>query len=262
MIDKAIIEKNFSKYARDYDRYSRVQEFSASRLIKESFGGRFRKILDIGCGTGNYTRLLKDMFPQAKIKAVDISAEMIKVAEGKLRDEKVEFVVADAENLCLEEKFDLISSNASLQWFQYLRSDLAYYKQALNPDGMISFSTFGPRTFFQLHDCLEELFGRPVLISADNFLDREEVGRILKDIFSHPTIEEENYDQDYGSLIELLEGLKRTGTRGYGLSEKMFWTPRRIASMEEIYRKKFPGSGDKGITVTYQVFFCRGINSG
>lgn len=253
MVDKKIIEENFSKHARDYDQNSRVQDLCASRLIKEVNTNGVSSILDIGCGTGNYTKLLKSKFPQAKIKAVDISAEMIKVAKEKLGNEGIEFIVADAESLNLEEEFDLISSNASFQWFQYLKSDLAKYKEALSKKGTISFSTFGPQTFSQLHSCLKEFFQKPLSISASNFLNKEKVADILKAIFSEVQVKEEIYNQDYNSLIELLENLRCTGTRGNGLKGEIFWTPRRIASIEKIYRKRF-----KNVVATYQMFFCRG----
>jgi len=254
MVNKKIIKENFSKYARDYDQHSRVQNICASILIKEINGDEFSNILDIGCGTGNYTKLLRDKFPKAKIKAVDISAEMIKVAKKKLGDERVELIVADAESLSLKEEFDLISSNASFQWFQELELDLVKCKEALRGGGCILFSTFGPKTFSQLHSCLEEFLGKPLLISASNFLGKEEVEEILKGIFSKVRVKEEIYNQNYNSLLELLESLRCTGTRGNGLRGEIFWTPRRVASIEEIYKKRF-----KSIVATYQMFFCRGV---
>jgi len=253
MVNKKIIEENFSKHARDYDQHSRVQNLCASILIKEINTNSFSSILDIGCGTGNYTKLLKSKFPQAKIKAVDISARMIEVAKEKLGERRVEFLVADAESLNLEEEFDLISSNASFQWFQDLKSDLAKYKEALSKEGTILFSTFGPKTFFQLHSCLEEFLNKPLSISAGNFLKRGEVEEILKGIFKEVEVKEEEYNQNFNSLIELLENLRCTGARGDGLRGEIFWTPRTIASIEEIYKKRF-----KGIVATYQMFFCRG----
>ncbi len=259
MVDKRIIEENFSKHARDYDQHSRVQDLCASILIKEVNTNGFSSILDLGCGTGNYTKLLKSKFPKAKIKAVDISAKMIEVAKEKLGEREVEFIVADAESLNLEEEFDLISSNASFQWFQDLKSDLTRYKEALKREGFILFSTFGPETFFQLHSCLEEFFNKPLSINASNFLKKERLESILKGIFSKAEVREEIYNENYSSLSDLLENLRCTGTRGDGLRGKIFWTPRRIASIEEIYKKKFSASGGKSIVATYQIFFCRGI---
>jgi hypothetical protein len=67
-------------------------------------------------------------------------------------------------------------------------------------------------------------------------------------------VEEEVYNQDYGSLRELLESLKYTGTRGDALRGEIFWTPGTIAALGKIYKQRF-----RKLTATYQIFFCRGV---
>ncbi len=42
------------------------------------------KILDIGCGSGNSSRVLKERFPSAKITGIDSSEDMIESAAGKV----------------------------------------------------------------------------------------------------------------------------------------------------------------------------------
>ena len=116
MINKKVIENNFSRYAKFYDSYSTIQNFSAQELISQVRANGFKNILDIGCGTGNYTRLLKGKFPQAKITAIDLSKEMLCIAKDKLADRSIKFLRADGQKLKIKEKFDLISSNATFQW--------------------------------------------------------------------------------------------------------------------------------------------------
>ena len=43
---------------------------------------------------------------------MDISERMVELARNKLADKKLKFINADAQNLNLNEKFDLITSNA------------------------------------------------------------------------------------------------------------------------------------------------------
>lgn len=254
MTSKAIISGNFSKYARGYDQHSTVQNLSALKLIEEANSGSFRNILEIGCGTGNYTKLLREKFSKACIKAIDMSGEMIKLAKEKLGNEGIEFIIADAENLKLEKSFDLISSNASFQWFENLEGDLVKYKEALNKGGSILFSTFGPRTFYELHSSLEEFFQKKLYLTASNFLVKQKIERMLKRFFREVEVREKIYKEGYSSLWKLLKKVRNTGTRGGGLRGEVFWTPRTIASVEKIYIKRF-GS----IAATYQLFFCRGI---
>jgi len=62
-----------------------------------------RTVLEIGCGTGEFTsRLLKDKGVN-KIIAIDISLDLIKKGREKIKGPGVNFVVADAENLPFKE---------------------------------------------------------------------------------------------------------------------------------------------------------------
>ena len=72
-------------------------------------------ILELGCGTGYLTALLRERFPEAAIEAVDFAPAMIARARERVPDAR--FVVADIEELELEpESYDLIVSSATVQW--------------------------------------------------------------------------------------------------------------------------------------------------
>lgn len=250
-MEKETIEKNFSRCARYYDRYSSIQDLCATRLISKIRGGDFGNILDIGCGTGNYTRLLKERFPKAHIKAVDISGEMIKIAKEKMAKENIDFIIADGEMLNFNEPFDFISSNAAFQWFEDLDKTLSKYREFLNEKGIISFSTFGPSTFCELDTALKELFGKEISISSCYFIKREAIKKILEHLFKNVVIDEEIYKEDYNSLKELLKKIRYTGVKGNGTNGKNLWTSNIMSGLEEIYKNRF-----KKIAATYQIFLC------
>jgi len=255
MADKEVIKNNFSRYAKYYDRYSNVQHSCALELISKIKTNGFKKILDIGCGTGNYTKYLRAKFPLAQIKALDISSEMIEVAREKLEDKEIEFIIADGESINFEEKFDLISSNASFQWFEDLRGALLRYKRLLNRRGVISFSTFGPNTFYELNQSLREMYRRrEVSLSSRNFPQKTKIEKILKVLFGEVEVERKIHKEKYNLLSELLRKIKYSGVRGRGMGRKTFWTPGIIEELQKVYKDKF-----KGITVTYEIFFCRGV---
>ena len=253
-MNKSIVEKNFSKSAKHYDLYSDIQTLCASRLIEKLDSSTFEKILDIGCGTGHLTRLLGDRFPLARIRAVDISGEMIGVARNKLSEEKIGFSIVDGELLEITEELDLITSNAAFQWFENLEGALARYAKALNTDGVILFSSFAPRTFKELGSSLEKLLGKEPDLASRHFSDKAEIRSFMKKAFRKIDIETEVYHKSYPSLVELLKTIKYTGVRGNGTAKLAFWTPGRIKSLEEIYKKDF---GE--ITATYEVIFARGV---
>ena len=254
VVNKETIKKNFSRYAQHYDDYCTIQHLCAFRLVDKLHSNGFNDILDIGCGTGNYTSLLKKAFPGARITALDISKEMIDIARSKLGTDSIDFVVADAEEIDLRERFDLISSNATFQWFDDMGGSLAKYKKLLNKGGFISFSLFGPLTFFELNISLRELFEEETAISSSGFVEKEILEEVLKPLFSEVEVEEELYKERYGSLDELLKKIKYSGVRGGGLGRSGFWTQEKLDRLEDIYKNNF---GE--IIATHQVFFCKGV---
>lgn len=72
------------------------------------------RIIDLGCGPGNSTALLRNRWPEANITGLDSSAEMIAAAAQAYPNES--WVLADAALWTADAAFDLVFSNAALQW--------------------------------------------------------------------------------------------------------------------------------------------------
>lgn len=251
MINKEVVRRNFARSAKVYDRYSTVQDICGLKLIKKITDRGFSKVLDIGCGTGNYTGLLKERFPRAQIKAIDISKEMVGISKEKLKGKSIEFITADAEAINFSEDFDLISSNATFQWFDNLSMVLKRYTKFLEKDGLILFSTFGPDTFCELQSSLKEFSQNSLALPAVNFPNKETIVNVLKGFLKQVKIEEVIFKETHSSLKELLEKIKYTGVRGS--SRSGFWTKSKVSTIEKIYLNSF-----NKISVTYQVYFCQG----
>ena len=73
-----------------------------------------RRVVDLGCGAGNVTGLLRRRWPRARIAGVDNSAEMLVRARAKASAD--EWVEADISAWQPDEKPDVLYSNAALQW--------------------------------------------------------------------------------------------------------------------------------------------------
>ena len=250
-MDKKTIARNFSRYAYLYDRYADVQRIAASELLRRNANRDFERILELGCGTGNYTQLLRERFKKAKIQAVDICDKMISVARDKLKNKNIHFIVEDAECLNSREQFDLITSNAAFQWFEDLEKSLLRYKALLKKQGMISFSVFGPLTFSELNSSIKSVLG-DTAITVDGFMSKDKVEGMLHKFFKEPNINETVFREDFKSIKDLLEKIKYTGTRGSGLGSKIYFSRRALEEIDRAYLDKF-----KKITATYQVFFCQ-----
>ena len=73
-----------------------------------------RRILDLGCGTGSTTLLLKKAFPEAEVIGIDLSPYMLVVADDKAKKAglKIEFCQGNAEQTGFPEaSFDLVTAS-------------------------------------------------------------------------------------------------------------------------------------------------------
>lgn len=99
------MKKLFAEIAHGYDTMNRIMSLGldclwrrlAIRRITLSSGA---EILDLACGTGDFTRELARRWPDAEITGVDLTEEMLEIADGKLADMKnVTLLKGDAQNL-------------------------------------------------------------------------------------------------------------------------------------------------------------------
>ena len=149
-IDSAIIE-SFSKYARSYEKYAQIQISMAERLasmLPEKFPD---KALELGCGTGIFTKHLLAHSPQNLI-VNDISPAMIEhLISNIILPENHKIVSGNAE-ITPFEKVNLITANAVFQWFQNPVITLGKMKELLKPQGQLIFSVFGPQTLVEFRN--------------------------------------------------------------------------------------------------------------
>ncbi len=74
------------------------------------------KAIDIGCGTGEQTHILSEKFDNAEFLGIDSSAEMLSES-ASFQNRRLKFRKMPVEDVInSEEKWDLIFSNAALQW--------------------------------------------------------------------------------------------------------------------------------------------------
>ncbi|MFB4423845.1 trans-aconitate 2-methyltransferase [Streptomyces sp. QL37] len=100
------------------------------------------RIADLGCGAGNVTALLAARWPAARITGYDSSPQMLERARthaGPLLD----FTEADAATWEPTETYDLIVSNALLQWVPGHTARFPRWLDALAPGGTLAFQVPG-----------------------------------------------------------------------------------------------------------------------
>ena len=89
---------------------------------------------DIGCGPGISTPAITECFPNAELIGIDSSPNMIEKAKTKYPELK--FKLCDA--LKLEGKYDLLFSNACLQWIPDHAALIPALMNKLNENGVLA----------------------------------------------------------------------------------------------------------------------------
>jgi malonyl-ACP O-methyltransferase BioC len=142
--EQRVIE-SFSKHVKTYDRNAQLQRSMAERLAALIPNPFAQKILEIGCGTGMFTRHLLARSPSSIILN-DIAPLMIDHLKSHLEvPPNSKFLAGNAERIQIP-KVKLIAGNAVFQWFQNPQSTLQRFHSALEKEGYLAFSTFGPKT--------------------------------------------------------------------------------------------------------------------
>jgi trans-aconitate 2-methyltransferase len=73
-----------------------------------------RRVIDLGCGPGNSTGLLRGRWPEADVTGLDSSPQMIAAATKDFPDGH--WVLDDITTWTADPPYDLVFSNATLQW--------------------------------------------------------------------------------------------------------------------------------------------------
>lgn len=115
-----------------YEQYGKERIQPSIDLVNRIRERRCERILDVGCGTGMSTAALYAAWKEAEIIGVDLSGEMLQKAREVMPF--VSFYQRDcSQSLTDMGKFDLIFSNAFLQWIpnqeEFIQQSFAMLKE-------------------------------------------------------------------------------------------------------------------------------------
>lgn len=105
----------------------RYQEMIQALILSLPFHQKERiSVLDLGCGTGNVSLVLKEKFKKAHIICVDLAENMINTSKFKLSEYKdIIFIQSDIRELEFNNDFDAVISSLALHHLK--PPDLAQY---------------------------------------------------------------------------------------------------------------------------------------
>ncbi len=210
---KKEIGRAFCEAAPSYDRLAELQrQVGQEQLARLAGLGRsFNTIIDVGSGTGFCTRKLAQQFPSASILSLDIAPGMISAARAQLRAlPSISYCVGDAEYLPIKSgSSGLIFSNLALQWCQQADELFGGFYRALEEEGIVLFSSFGPYTLCELREAWAKVDRFP---HVNQFCSTDRLEIAMKRAgFHHYETECVTIKRHYQDVFELMRELKGIG---------------------------------------------------
>lgn len=255
---KRRIAARFGAAADSYERQAVVQRTAAKRLARKIAGfdlPRAPRILELGCGTGLFTRELSAHIGPAQWFITDIAQAMLNTTRQGVKLSGTshfrlldgEYPVQQADDRWMPaEGFDLICSNMAVQWFDDLNAGLGRLLDLLAPGGYLVLSTLVAGTFAQWRDAHIALGLQPATLM---FPSPDTLGASLPaQCIQESSIEVEHLVQDCGTALAFLRGLKAIGATVPASGA----TPLTAAQLRQVCQA-FELSGAQA---SYEIAFC------
>lgn len=233
-INPKLIKNQFEKSLDTYNKNAVVQQIMAEKLIEETAKIKtcYDNVLELGSGAGLLTKELIKKITFKTYSANDL-VEKSKFYVSEIIPQAA-FYCGNASRIKPAKKMDLIISNAMFQWFKDLEKVSVTYKNLLNKEGILAFSTFSPENFKEIH----ELTG----LSLD-YKSLGEIKHIFEKNFEIIHVEEFTHTLNFSNPLELLAHMKNTGVNSLTTQH---WTFKEVKEFCDNYKSKFPE-----ITLTY-----------
>ncbi|EJF89083.1 trans-aconitate 2-methyltransferase [Bartonella tamiae] len=129
-----------------------------------------QNIVDLGCGPGNSTTVLKDRWKYAVISGFDSSPNMIERAKQDLPD--IDFSVQKIENWTPDHGIDLVFSNAVFQWLPDHRDQMVRLLQSMKEGSVLA---------AQLPDNLDEPSHRAMIEVSQESPWEDRIGKAARE---------------------------------------------------------------------------------
>lgn len=99
---------------RQYLKFADERTRAASELLMRVPLSRAARVVDLGCGPGNSTALLRERWPDARLSGIDNSPQMLDRARQDFP--AIEWILGDAASYTPAEPVDLLFANAVFHW--------------------------------------------------------------------------------------------------------------------------------------------------
>jgi malonyl-CoA O-methyltransferase len=243
---KIHIKHAFCSSSESYDSSCDIQRIVAEHLAGLLPEGAQERILEIGTGTGIFTKLLNEKCGGAV--CVDIADALLAKAKKQYPDNH--FVCGDGECLPICGGFSLITGSSALQWFQRPERSIPEMLKHLTPGGKFAFSVFVEGTFVEM-SILNQMtgFGSVYALPKEDWF-----AQIFEDCGLTVEKEVREYVLHFDSVSEFLRKQKGTGATFSG--RDTVTSKASYKKFLELYPELFGEDGK--VPVTYRILYISG----
>jgi len=249
--DKRQVAASFSRAAASYDSVAELQRSVGNQLLAHLPASlQPLRWLDLGSGTGHFTRALAERYAPSAGLAVDIAEGMLRHARPK--GGAAHFIAGDAEALPLQsDNVELLFSSLALQWCADFPRVLSEAQRVLHPGGVLAFSSLCVGTLQELRDSWLAVDG---FVHVNRFRRFEDYQQLCAASGLQPlTLQRQAEVLHFADLRSLTTSLKDLGAHNLNPGRPGGLTGRsRIRALIEAYECfRLP----QGLPATYQVVY-------
>lgn len=250
--DKRQVAASFSRAAASYDSVAELQRDVGTQLLERLPAGFVpSRWLDLGCGTGYFTRALASRFTRSSGVALDIAEGMLNHARPLGGAEH--FIAGDAERLPLQDaSLELIFSSLAVQWCADFEAVLSEAFRALKPGGIFAFASLCTGTLLELRESWQQVDG---LVHVNRFREFARYEQLCAASGMRiVALENRPHVLHYPDVRSLTHELKALGAHNLNPGRPGGLTGRaRILGLIEAYERFRQSSG---LPATYQVVYA------
>jgi len=233
---------HFRRSMESYDDAAMVQKMASDDLISKMglySDICYNRVLEVGCCTGSMTETLCSMHSVGRLWVNDLVSECCQRAAVRVNSmvDDVCYLAGDIEVLSIPDRLDLIVSSSTFQWLKDLPNVFQKFAAALNDNGFLAFTLFGPGTMQQIRELIDV---------GLKYVSEDDLEEMLQRQFHIREMESSRNILYFDSPREVLRHIQITGVGGAG---NYRWTPRRLRTFEKNYTKRFGTS--RGMPIDY-----------
>lgn len=153
----AKVVASFDARAGSYEQHAGLQRDVADRLAALLPDLERPRVLELGCGTGLFSRHLVRRYPDGRFILTDAAPAMIAECRRNLAGlgkASISYEVMDAGEAGGHAGLDLIVSSMTLHWLPDQAATLERLRRLLSPQGVLIYATLGPECFAEWREVL------------------------------------------------------------------------------------------------------------